>query len=100
MPTLYVTEFGRQSAGVPASINVAQAPELLTQTVAIGAGSLQSAVFGASTQLIRVHTDAVCGITIGANPTAAAATAMRMAAGQTEYFRVLGGQKIAVITNT
>lgn len=99
MANVYVTEFGRIASGVPTAIPVGQAPEILTQLVAIGAGSLQSVAFGPSTKLIRVHTDAVCSVAIGVNPTAVAGS-MRMAAGQTEYFAVTGGLKIAAITNT
>jgi hypothetical protein len=58
-----------------------------------------SAPFDPRTKFIRVHTDAICSIAIGVNPTAVA-TEMRMAANQTEYFGVGANSKIAVITNT
>lgn len=67
--------------------------------VAIGGVSAQSAVFPDGTRLIRVHTDAICSIKIGANPTATADD-KRMAANATEYFGVTPGHKLAVITNT
>jgi len=71
------------------------------QTVAIAAGSAQSNAFSAATRIVRLHTDAVCSIKFGINPTATA-TSSRMAAGQTEYHGVLVGQsfKVAVISNT
>lgn len=68
------------------------------QQVVIGAGSLQSGTFGDTTRMVRVHADAVCRVAFGANPTAAA-TSMRLAAGSTEYFGVLPGHKLAVITS-
>ena len=70
-------------------------------TVAIGAGSVQGAVFLPGTRFIRVHTDAVCSIALGANPTAVA-TGKRLAASQTEYFKVPENRswRVACITNT
>lgn len=103
MATLYITEFavqGRDAAGylLPA---VPLEPPVAEQTVAIGASSAQSNAFNASTSLIRVHTDAVCSLAVGTNPTAAASN-RRMAIGQTEYCAVPVGKafKLAVITNT
>lgn len=97
MAKLYVTEFryiGQHGVQAP------ECPPIADQTpVVIGAGSLQSAAFNAGTKFVRLHTDAICSIAFGANPTATASTA-RMAAGQTEYFSVLDGHKVAVITNS
>lgn len=100
MATLYVSEFAAIApGGSGGAAQVAGAP-LASQTVAIGASSAATTNgFGNGTRLIRVHTDAICSIAIGPNPTAVA-TAMRMAAGATEYFSVTPGEKIAVITNT
>lgn len=98
MAVLYVTEYkdvGR-SAFTPM---VAQAPGIVGQTIAIGGASLQSAAFNAATNLIRVHTDAICSVAIGPNPTATTSV-KRMAADQTEYWAVNPGDKIAVISNT
>jgi hypothetical protein len=101
MAVLYITEFDTtkiiEGAGAPGIIT--DEPPLAEQTVAIGAGSVQSAAFNAGTQMIRVHTDAVCSIAIGTNPTASATT-RRLAANQTEYYGVMAGQKLAVIQNT
>jgi hypothetical protein len=99
MATVYVTEFGRVGAGEPAHIPVAQMPWVATQVVVIGATSVQSAVFQASTKLVRVHPDSICSINIGVNPVATA-NSLRMEAGQTEYFWVPAGMRIAVITNS
>ena len=94
MAKVYVTEFAA------IDLNVSREPPLAEQTVAIGGGSVQcSNAFHASTRVIRVHTDAICSIALSGNPTATANT-RRLAANQTEYFGVEGGQKIAVITNT
>ena len=94
MAKVYVTEFAA------IDLNVSREPPLAEQTVAIGGGSVQcSNAFHASTRVIRVHTDAICSVAISGNPTATAST-RRLAANQTEYFGVEGGQKIAIITNT
>lgn len=97
MAKLYVTEFG--GAGLAHS-QTAQTPPIVEQNpVAIGATSAQSAAFDMATTVVRIHTDAICSIAFGTNPTASANT-MRLAADATEYFSVKGGTKVAVITNT
>lgn len=98
MAALYITEFNNvgQIGGLP-QVAAAQ-PPVAEQTVAIGGGSLQSAAFNAATNLVRIHTDSVCSIEFGSNPTATA-TKARMAANTTEYFTTQPGQKVAVITN-
>jgi hypothetical protein len=46
-----------------------------------------------------VHTDSACRVAFGDAPTATT-TSMRMAAGQTEFFAVPPGSKIAAVTTT
>lgn len=75
-------------------------PAAVVQTpVAIGGVSTQSAAFGSNTRLVRLHTDAACRVAFGENPTATA-NSMRLAANSTEFFGVIPGQKVAVITST
>lgn len=111
MATLYITEFqALGQAGLPTNgygpngpTQAAQQPPVAAdQTVAIAAGSASSAAFNAATVLVRLHTDAICSVLFGlpgATPTALT-TSARMVAGQTEYFGVLPGMKVAVIANT
>lgn len=101
MATLYITEYDSEGSDLNGNkVQVAMAPNVAEQTVAIGGTSTQSAAFNANTRLIRVHTDAICSIKISANPTATAAN-KRMAANATEYFALRGnGLMLAVITNT
>ena len=88
MAVLYVTEYTNVGRELKANISQSAAePALAQQSVAIGAGSVASANFNAKTRLIRVHTDNICSIKIGAAVTAVA-TAQRMAANQTEYFAI------------
>lgn len=91
------TQLAADQSGKP--IPVGMEPGIANIQVAIGGSSAQSAAMDNNTRFVRVHTDAACRIAFGANPTAAA-TSQRMAAGQTEYFGVRGGEKIAVITST
>ena len=104
MAKLYICEYtglgisddrlgGNQQVGMEAGFD--QTP------VVIGAGSLPSNAFAATTRLVRIHTDVICSIAFGANPTATTNT-KRLEAGQTEYFGVPPGQsfRVAVIANT
>ncbi len=102
MAKLYVTEFSSPSAPQGLSTPTASEPLNVDQTpVAIAASSTQSSAFANNTQLVRLHTDAICSVAFGTNPTATA-NSRRMAANQTEYFIIPAGQsyKVAVITNT
>ena len=105
MATLYIEEFATVAEATNLtgpSLTTAQAakfPSIAGQTITITGVSAQSAAFSTTTTLVRVETDAVCSILIGNNPTAVT-TRMRMQVGQTEYFGVRPGDKIAAITNT
>jgi hypothetical protein len=67
------------------------------QVVAIGAGSLQSTAFGASTYVILVTASAACHIRVGSNPTAVATDFLVKAADPPLQIGVSPTQKIAVI---
>lgn len=102
MATLYISEYAELPVGPAGRVGqMPSEPPLVDQTVAIAAGSAQSAAFNAKTRFVRLHTDAICSVLFGSSPTAAA-TNGRMAANQTEYRDVsrLPGGKVAVITNT
>jgi hypothetical protein len=99
MASLYVTEYlGLGRAALDTVTQAPTEPALTEQLVAIGGSSTQSAAFSTRTRLVRVHCDAICSVAFGPNPTAVN-TAKRLAANQTEYFAVNGGDKLAVITN-
>lgn len=100
MAILDVTEYASLSLDAQGrQVLVGKEPSRVNQQVAVGGASTQSAAFGDATRFVRLHTDVPCRIAIDVNPTAAA-TSMRMAAGQTEYLGVTPGYKIAVITTT
>lgn len=95
--TVYIEEF---SDSIPVTrYQAAVAPGITKQTVAIGGSSTQSSAFNTLTRLIRVHADAICSIEIGTTNPTATTSSMRFVAGQTEYFLVNSGDKLAVITN-
>jgi hypothetical protein len=102
MAVLYVAEFQFMGQVPSASGQMAQQAPLAEQTASIGGSSATlTNPFNAKTAFIRVHTDAICSIKVGASPTATTSTA-RMAANQTEYFGVPvgAGWNIAVISNS
>jgi len=106
MAFLYIAEFSKfgtikapTSSGWGDSAPIAAVPPVAEQKLAIGVGSVPSAAFNAETKMVRLHADDICSIEFGSAPEATTDN-MRMAAGQTEYFGVSPGQKIAVITNT
>lgn len=100
MTTLYVAEFatvgGTSNFGVAGGL----VPPIREQTCTIAATSTPvSSGFTQNTAFVRLHSDSICSVAFGTTPTASTST-MRMAAGQTEYFAVAPGQKVAAIVNT
>lgn len=103
MATLYITEYVNVASAPAGGGSVGQMPlepPVAEQTVSIGGSSTQSATFNSSTRFVRLHTDSVCSIEFGTNPTATTLTG-RKAANQTEYHGVPANQgfKVAVIAN-
>lgn len=97
--TLYISEFASPASQVgTVQAQVYPQPALTDQTVAVTAGSLQSAAFGVNTHAIMVECDSDCSVVIGSNPTATT-TNFLMGDGIPYQFAVVPGQKIAVIAN-
>ncbi len=101
MATLYISEYQQVARGQSSTdqIQIVAEPPLVEQTVAITGSSAQSNAFGANTHYIRIHTDVICSVLVGAAPVATAAN-KRLPADWTDYFGVTPGAKIAVISNT
>jgi len=104
MTKLYVTEYA--SIAIPQvgglATQVPMEPPLVEQTVVdYTAGVAASAAFNAKTTLVRIATDAPCGVQFGTTPTATVNSG-RMATGQAEYRAVPKGQsfKVSAITVT
>jgi hypothetical protein len=98
MTKLFITEFANmQSAeSLQGSPQAALLPTLGTQVINLGGASVQSTPMQARTRLVRVHAQAACHVIAGENPTATTSS-MRLAEGQTEYFGITPGQRLAVI---
>ena len=101
MAFLYVSEYTAQQTDQGKAVPIAFCPAIAEYTLAIGGGSVASPAFQPNTNIVRLHSDAVCSIKFGQNTPIATATNARMAQNQTEYFGVEPGQsfKVAVITN-
>jgi hypothetical protein len=98
--TLYISEYRAQALDYSGlAVPVGKEPSTATQIVAIGVASTPSAAFQPTTRFVRLHTDAICSVAFGPAPVATPNNA-RMAAGQTEFWGVLGGQSVAAIVNT
>jgi hypothetical protein len=75
-------------------------PPVAEQTVAVGAGSVQSAVFNNNTNLVQLCADVNCSVEFGTNPTATTTT-MRLPSNVIIYFGLAQtGLRLAVIANT
>lgn len=100
MALLYVSEYTAQQVDQGKAVPIAFCPAIAEYTLAIGGGSVASPPFQTNTNIVRLHSDAVCSIKFGLNPTATATNA-RMAQNQTEYFGVEPAKsfQVAVITN-
>lgn len=101
MAFLYVTEYARPPIIQGQLFMVGAEPAITTQKLDFTSGAVQSAAFNAETTFVRVHTDTICHIEFGANPTATIVD-MRLADESTEFFAVSkgAGHKLAVITGT
>lgn len=100
MANLYISEYAAVGLSSYGPMPIAVEPALVEQVIAYTGTSAQSAAFSANTRYIRVHTDSICSVLVGVNPTAVATTCKRLNANQTEYFAVPASYKIAAITNT
>ena len=105
MASLFIAEFSMfgtikapTASGWGDSAPIPAVPPVAEQKITIGV-TTQSAAFNAATKMVRLHAEAACCVEFGADPIATTDN-MRLAAGQTEYFGVSPGQKLAVITFT
>jgi hypothetical protein len=97
---VYVTELAdiAQAATGP-RIFAPQMPPVAEQQRTVSGASAQTAAFNGGTRFVMVHTTEVVCLAFGADPTAVA-TAHRMAVGETRFYGVRPGDKLAAITGT
>lgn len=99
MAKLFIREYVDMPQQTGVLLQIGNEPAVVNQTpVAVGAEA-KSAAFNTKTRFVRLHTDAICSVAFGTVPTATTDDA-RMAANQTEFFGVRGGDKVSVIANT
>ena len=105
MAFIYITEHTHLPINQGNNTPAPEMPPLVTQKVANDGATVQSAVFNAKTRVVGVHSDSICSIEFGTNPTATTSS-RRLAANSTEYFSipshptVNGAMRLAVILNT
>jgi hypothetical protein len=98
MASLYISEYAELPKQDGQMILIGKEPCIASQKLTVGAET-KSTAFQLGTRFVRLHTDAICSIKFGADPTAATTDA-RLAAGATEFFGVTKGHKLSVISNT
>lgn len=102
MANLRIQEYLGISRGNGNPAQAIAGPPVVEQTaVAIGGASAQSAAFAAKSHVICIQAEAICAVFVGgSNPVATAGKSQRLVAGQTAFFGVQPGEKLAVITDT
>lgn len=107
MAKLYVTEFVGAGRYYGSAIPVAHTgswTENAASPMSIGASAVFSSTFSVNSSLIRLHADSICSILVGKSTANGGGTVTannaRMTANQTEYYEVVPGQVISVITNS
>lgn len=101
MAKLYLSEYSSQGLAESWAvfrIEVAQEPSQVDQVLTFTSDETKSTAFLPTTKFIRIHTDTACSIAVGPNPTATVNN-KRLAANSTEYFGVMPGNKLSVISN-
>lgn len=98
MANLYISEYAQPSAS-SAQDQITVEPS--TDQVVVFTTTTQSTTLLPNTQLVRVHSDGICSIKVGVNPTATTSN-KRLVAGQDLFFQIplSSGFKIAAVTNT
>jgi hypothetical protein len=101
MPTVDVTEYERLAGdGDGAVIAAGLEPSLVNQQLTPSASAATSAPLREHTRFVRIHTDSVIRVKIGAGDSADQ-TCFRMGAGQTEFLGVRpGGLTVSIIAST
>jgi hypothetical protein len=98
MGKLYITEHPYPTGYLGTALPIVTMPPIASQVVDYST-STQSTALNTLTRVVAIHTDEVCSIAFGTNPTATTSS-RRMGANSTEYFEVTPGHKIAAINNT
>jgi len=97
MADIYVTEYAELARDIK-SFHLAAPlePCLAVQKIGNPATTTQSSAFNAQTKFVMVHASAAAHVSFGSNPTATTSTD-RLGAGETRFYGVVPGHKVAAI---
>lgn len=97
---VYITEYRALARdGFEFHVAAGAEPNLAEQAITVSGTSAQSSAFNGSTAFVMVHTSEVVCLKFGVNPTAVT-TAHRLGSGETRFYGVVPGQKLAAIVGT
>lgn len=97
---VYVTEYARLARdGNNFHVAAGAEPAVANQLRTVSGASAQTAAFNEQTAFVMVHTTEIVCLAFGADPTAVT-TAHRVAAGETRFYGVNAGDKLAAIVGT
>lgn len=96
MAKLTITEFSLLTETSLGRTQIVRTPPVVEQQLLISGVSNPSAAFNPATVIVRLKTDTACSIAWGASPVATSGMCP-LEVGQTEYFGVVPGRKLAVI---
>lgn len=97
---VYITEYSKLATDDNGHTVASGAePSVAEQRVTVSGTSAQSAAFTEQTDFVMIHTTEVVCLKFGTDPTATN-DRHRMAAGETRFYGVKSGSKVAVIQGT
>lgn len=97
---LYITEYAFLARdGANYHIAAGREPAIAEQTVSVSGTSAQSSAFNAQTRFVMIHASESLHLLFGDNPTAVV-TKHKMASGETRFYGVNPGDKVAAIAGS
>lgn len=97
---VYITEYAALARDrFDFHIAAGKEPAIAEQVRTVSGASAQSSAFNEQTAFVMVHASEACHLAFGSNPTAAT-TAHRMGAGETRFYGVITGHKLAAIAGS
>jgi hypothetical protein len=94
---IYITEYSTLARDFPGwHVAAGQEPAVAEQVRTISGTSAQSAPFSSATAFVMVHASAAAHLAFGSNPVATTG-AHRIGAGETRFYGVRAGQRLAAI---
>jgi len=99
MAIAYIQEYARLVGDLDGHpMQVGHEPALASQFITFTGTAAQCAAFNANTRFVRISLDTAGHLLFGANPTAVTNQSMPMEAITPEYFGVVAGQVVSIVT--